>query len=224
MPVTKYFYKKATVVKTKDNDITDMFNQIERTLTIESGKRKFIHAYIPQFDSTAHKFGVNSKEVLSVFELIDDEVALLQKKINHDNALVIVIADHGFIDTSIEKTIETESIDGFYECQRLPMGGEARVRDCFIYPKKIEDFRKIVKDMLSEYCWIFPKDELVQNHFYGLGKINSKLTERIGDFVLIMKDNYTLKSNLKRMEAKEFSIGRHGGVTDDEMLVPLIVL
>ena len=46
---------------------------------------------------------------------------------------------------------------------------------------------------------------------------------RVGDYTLVMKDNHALKDWLPN-EKRHVHIGLHGGISDDEMYVPLITL
>ena len=53
---------------------------------------------------------------------------------------------------------------------------------------------------------------------FGLGKQSYHLDVRIGDYVMIMKPGHVIVSD------KLHLIGDHGGLTKEEMLVPLIVV
>jgi len=111
------------------------------------------------------------------------------------------------------------------ECLTIPLAGESRVRDCFVRPRKVKEFEKIVKSKLSKYCWSYKGEQLIKDNFYGLGKPNKKLIDRVGDYVLIMKENYTLRDKLSNYnKSKKFHKSVHGGVTSGEMLVPLIII
>ena len=52
---------------------------------------------------------------------------------------------------------------------------------------------------------------------------NPKLADRIGDYVLICKENYLIKDTLKNEEEKIPHPGHHGGVSKEEMLVSMVV-
>ena len=52
---------------------------------------------------------------------------------------------------------------------------------------------------------------------------NVELKDRVGDYALVMKGNHTIKDWLPRERPFQF-IGAHGGLSDDEMYVPLIVV
>jgi hypothetical protein len=65
--------------------------------------------------------------------------------------------------------------------------------------------------------------DLVDKNYFGLFKPHPRLIERIGDYVLIMKNNYVIRDFV--LGEKEFYFtGYHGGMTRAEMIVPLIVL
>ena len=46
--------------------------------------------------------------------------------------------------------------------------------------------------------------------------------QRTGDYTLIMKENYIIRETLSGQKYKEL-IGIHGGLTSEEMFVPLII-
>jgi histidinol phosphatase-like enzyme len=92
-----------------------------------------------------------------------------------------------------------------------------------VHPQKAKQFESYAKTALKDYCWVFKSTELVKKNFFGLGKPNKKLLDRIGDYVLIMKKNYIIRDSMLDLEQAKF-IGNHGGVSHEEMFVPLIVI
>ena len=52
---------------------------------------------------------------------------------------------------------------------------------------------------------------------------NSQLFNRIGDYILIMKENYVFRDELIS-ETRHELIGNHGALSDDELFVPLIII
>ena len=52
--------------------------------------------------------------------------------------------------------------------------------------------------------------------------MEKRLYERTGDYVLVMKKSYIIKDFLPN-EKTDFQKGNHGGLSEDEMLVPLII-
>jgi hypothetical protein len=63
---------------------------------------------------------------------------------------------------------------------------------------------------------------LIASGFFGRGDPHPRLQERIGDRVLLMKEGYSLKDWLPQEKRFEM-VGIHGGLSADELWVPLIV-
>lgn len=222
-PFSDYVTKSLEVIPTKSYKNT--FSKLNNLIKKKSIKRRFIHAYIPELDHFAHEEGVNSKEVQEIFQDFDMRIKKLSQSIKGTNTKLIVVADHGLIDASPNTEIWVENIVGLKECLTIPLAGEPRVRDCFVRANKVKDFENIVKTKMSKYCWCFKGEQLIRDNFYGLGKPNKKLIDRVGDYVLIMKKNYILRYKLANYKSSgEFQKGKHGGVSEDEMIVPLITI
>jgi hypothetical protein len=65
--------------------------------------------------------------------------------------------------------------------------------------------------------------DLIKKGYFGLFRPNSRLKDRIGDYVLIMKENYIFKDEMPGEEVNYY-IGNHGGVSKEEMFVPLSII
>jgi predicted AlkP superfamily pyrophosphatase or phosphodiesterase len=202
------------------NTIGGFLSQIKKA--INKNKRKYIYAYWPFFDGLSHDFGANSKETLSHFKLLDKKIEEFIKKIQGTNTTVIITADHGLIDTPKKNRINLEDHPKLKECLTLPLCGESKVSYCYVHPSKTAQFEKYVKTKFKKYCELHKSIDLIKKGYFGLFNENEKLLDRIGDYVLIMKDNYILKDKLLN-EKKGLHVSHHGGLSKEEMLVPLIV-
>jgi len=56
----------------------------------------------------------------------------------------------------------------------------------------------------------------------GRARRHPRFAERIGDVALVMRARHTVK-DWTTGESRHLHIGNHGGTSDDEMLIPLIV-
>ena len=75
---------------------------------------------------------------------------------------------------------------------------------------------------VSEQAWAYRSERLIEEGWFGPGEPHPKLKDRIGDYTLVMKGNWTIKDWLPG-EKRYRQIGVHGGVSADEMIVPLVV-
>jgi len=197
------------------------FRQIKNS--VNSKGKKYVFAYWPIFDGLSHEYGVGSKESRKQFEELDKSIKRLVKSIKGTNTMVIVTADHGFIDTPLNRFLRLENHLKLKECLTLPLCGEGRTVHCYVRPSKVKQFESYVKNNLGKYCEMYKGQDLIDKGYFGLGKPNSKLFDRVGDYILIMKENYVLKDQLEGEELT-IHIGHHGGMSKQEMLVPLVVI
>lgn len=187
-----------------------------------SGK-KFVYAYWPDLDSHAHKNGMNSKKTHNHFKAIDKHVKKLARYIKGKNTLVIITADHGLIDTPKERTILLKNHPKLAECLTMHFSGEPRCAYCYVRPGKLKQFKTYFNKHLKKQFYLIRSEELFKKNFYGLYTPHPKLLDRIGDYAIIAKENYTIRDALLGQKEKTH-IGNHGGISADEMYVPLIVL
>lgn len=203
--------------------LPSFFNEIKKIIS-NNKKRKYVYSYWGGLDSICHRKGTNSQEAVDHFEKIDRGVKLLNDSLKKNNAVAIITADHGLIDTKEKgRMIRLENYPEFTSFLELPLCGEPRVAYCYVKKSKSKQFEKYIEKNFGKMCWLFRSEELIKNNFFGLGKPNKKLARRIGNYVLIMKNNYAIKDYVPGEERKIF-IGNHGGVSSQEMFVPLIVL
>jgi len=185
--------------------------------------KKYIYTYWPQFDGMAHELGVNSKEVADHFREIDEAFRQFLADIAGTNTLVIATADHGIIDSGPEHCIEVEHHPQLQAMLTMPLSGERRMAYCYVEAQRRGDFIDYLQRNLTEQITVVPSGQLLAQHYYGIGPAHPQLDRRIGDFALIMNDNYTIMDTIPG-ERHFYHIGTHGGLSADEMLVPLVVV
>lgn len=201
--------------------LSGFFGQIKKIIK-SSNKRTYVYAYWDKFDAVCHEYGCDSKESKNHFKELNKKIVSLSKSLKGTNTAIIVTADHGLIDTpKTSKRIFLKDHPKLKETLIMPLSGEPRVAYCFVHVDKTKEFKEYIKTNLSQYCKVYKSVDLIKKGVFGLGKINEKLKDRIGDYVLVMKENYILKDFLITEEEK-YHIGNHGGTSKEEMFVPVI--
>jgi Type I phosphodiesterase / nucleotide pyrophosphatase len=189
---------------------------------VKSGDgRKFIYAYYPEFDTSSHRFGVASEETAAVFAGIDAAFAELLRRLDGTDTAVILTADHGFIDCPAQNALDTADCPGFGELLARPLTGERRVAFCHVLPGRKEEFAARASQWLGEKADVLPGHTLLEKGWFGGGDLHPNLADRPGDFVLMMREDYTVKDWLPG-EPRHLHIGNHGGMSADEMYIPLV--
>jgi predicted AlkP superfamily pyrophosphatase or phosphodiesterase len=208
-------------VEYEDSNMEDLVNKILKTVK-SSKKEKYIFGYWMDMDTTNHESGVDSKKSEIHFKKIDRQIERLANKLKGTDTTLVITADHGAINTPDKKIIKLEAHPKLKECLSLPLCGEGRVAYCYVHPAKIKIFESYIKTKLKRYCKMYKAEDMIKKNFYGLFEPNKKLFDRIGDYVLIMKKDYSLMDNLDGK--RKFDAANHGGVSKEEIFVPLIVI
>ena len=192
--------------------------EIERIVK-SNVQRKFIYAYWPEYDRTSHRYGSESAEAFVQLSKIDEAFASLLSRLSGTESIVIATADHGFIDVAPEESLELPP--QLAELLRFPLCGERRTVYCHVREKK--QFLERAREWLGERADVRLSEELADEGWFGGGVPHPRFAERIGDVALVMRDHYTVKDWVAG-ESHHLHIGNHGGTSEEEMTIPLIVV
>ncbi len=181
---------------------------------------KVIYAYHDCPDSTMHQFGPYSKEAADTLLNIDAELANLAEKC--PDTLFLISADHGQIE--IDEVIDLADYPDLEATLLMPPTGDARAKNFFVKPGRHNEFKQLIKKYLPDNFVLFSKAEIAKAGLFGDSKPHAKIDDFVGDFWVISTGNANLAySTLYKLPIKE-PRGSHGGLTHEEMTVPLITM
>ncbi len=189
---------------------------------LRAGGRKFVYAYWPELDSIGHREGIGSESARTHLLQLDQAFMTLLEQVRGTDTLVIVCADHGQVDTTPATRLCLDDHPELHDLLAMPLCGEPRSVYCYLRPGCEDRFDTYVASALAGIVRAFPASRLIDDNWFGLGEPHPELLRRIGDRVLLLQSNYTLKDWLPQ-EKRFAMIGAHGGLSSDELLVPLIV-
>lgn len=204
------------------HNMRQMFDTIGR-LAGENGRPQYIHAYWPEFDRLAHAYGLASSQVWHHYGLLNDEFTRFKHVLAGTDTIVIITADHGFIDSDPNQLVRIEDHPVLSDALAMPLSGEPRLAYCYVRAAKRSQFEAYVHDELGDQVDIYPSEQLIRSHLFGLGERHPGLSERIGHYVLVAKGRATIRDRVGS-EGPVRDIGVHGGTSADEMYVPLVVM
>ena len=196
------------------------FDEVARLCRLAS--KTYIYAYWAGFDALAHEHGVASQTVATHFHKLDQAFEKLLAELEGSDTALLVCADHGFIDSPAEHRLNLADHPLLKECLQVPLCGEPRLAYCYVRHNKRQPFEAYVQQNLSHAAELFASQALVEKNLFGLGDPHPELSARIGDYTLVMKDNYVITGRLPG-DAPLQMVGYHGGLSHAEIYVPLVL-
>ena len=201
-------------------DLEDMLRRCGELLRPPG--RRYLYAYWSELDGLGHRHGIWSETARAHLFELDRAFGRLLEALRGSDTLVIVCADHGQVDVAPHRRISLDDHPTLTDCLVLPLCGEPRAAYCYLRPGREDEFDDYVRCELTAVADCLPSSSLIDSGWFGRGEPHPRLAERIGDRVLVMKDGYLLKDWLPQERHHEM-VGIHGGLSDDELWVPLIV-
>ena len=189
---------------------------------LRSDAPSYVHAYWPQIDSLAHEHGIGSEPVAAAFAALDAAFEGLLDVVARSGSRVIVTADHGFIDSPPEQTIDLDDHPALRDTLLLPLCGEPRMAYAYVRAGRERQFEDYVRTRLADRVRFFRSEDVLQQGWLGPGAPHPGLRDRLGDYVLVPRGQAILRDWLKG-EERYTHVGVHGGLSEAEMRVPLVV-
>ena len=202
------------------NGLEDFFTKLLRS--VEDAASQFVYAYWPEHDALAHDHGVSSAQVEAHFAAFDAAFAGFLAAVQTTDTTVIVTADHGFIDTGPVHYLQLADHPALVDCLARPLCGEPRAAYCYVKAGRHAEFERRVVEELEPYCDLQHSQDLVTAGYFGLGEPHPELAARIGDYTLLMKEQFVIKDYVEG-EKPFFFAGVHSGLSLAELRVPLVV-
>lgn len=202
-------------------DLDDCFTELYRLARVRGGRR-FVYGYWPVLDALSHEHGVASRVVRRHWQELADRLRELAAALQGSDTLLIVTADHGFIDTRTASVVTLDRHPGLRELLLLPLCGEPRAAFCYLREGCRQRFERYIATHLEDCFQLHAVEDLIADGWFGLGEPHPRLAERLGDYLLVGKEDRILTERLPG-ESEWSLIGVHGGPSRAEMRVPLLV-
>jgi predicted AlkP superfamily pyrophosphatase or phosphodiesterase len=200
---------------------SDLWVTLEETLEHETNRRSYTFAYWGDLDDLSHKFGPHDLRVALEFASFCQGMARFVERLrqrSQGDTLLVLTADHGQISTPQNDLFEVRKFPNFTKCLSMLPSGENRFAYLFPRPGSEQQLEIAVQENWQDRFALISAQQLLEKGWLGSGSMHPQLLDRIGDRVLIPQDDAYLwwanQENTLR--------GRHGGLTEDEMLVPLL--
>ena len=98
---------------------------------------------------------------------------------------------------------------------------QRRAAYCHLKPGAEAAFLDYLRRNLAAEVEPVPSPALIAGGWFGLGTPHPRLAERVGDYTLLLRGHHSIREWLLT-ERPYRQIGVHGGLSADEMYVPLV--
>lgn len=182
----------------------------------------YVYAYVDAFDQVAHVRGVASAQAHEVVRHLDRWFLRLSEELAARDALLLVTADHGFIDVPPPLRFRLEAFEAIAACLQRPLTGGPRTPFASVRRERLGDFAALVERSLGEHFVAVPSADLLAAGWFGPGPPTPRLAARIGTHVLLPRTGAYCFDLLPGEYPKPL-VGIHGGLSSAELRVPLIL-
>ena len=118
----------------------------------------------------------------------------------------------------LESDLGVTLLERHYRRIEMTEAGRALLPYARVVLGEMEAARAYIETRLGDRFLVLDSSAALQAGLFGSGTMAPETPYRIGDLVVIPREDYTLVDH----EKSRLLLGRHGGLTDAEMLVPLI--
>jgi hypothetical protein len=130
----------------------------------------------------------------------------------------LLTSDHGQLDTPPERAVFWRAHPELRDHLVMDFAGEARAAYLYCRNGKVDAARAYIETRLGDKFFVLDSRDALEHELFGGGKIAPQVKHRVGDLIVLPRENYFWEEHEDvRMR------GRHGGLAEEEMLVPLIV-
>jgi len=179
------------------------------------------YLYDGDLDWTGHRYGIASSQWLQQLSMIDAEAEQLREALP-PSVRLLVIADHGMIDSPTESRLD---VDEHPETSALRdglalLGGEARFRHLYCRGGAVDDVAATWRQVLGDRATVLTREEAIGRGWFG--PVSPGVLPRLGDVVVAAHGDFAVVSSAG-FPYEAMLVGLHGSLTPDEMLIPLLV-
>lgn len=192
--------------------------RIAAAVASSSARPSLTYLYDGDLDWTGHRWGVASSQWLQQLAMIDAEAEQLREALPSHTRLVIV-ADHGMIDSPEEHRIDVDDHLELRDGLAL-FGGEARFRHLYCQRGAVDDVVDTWREFFGDRADVMTRDTAIGRGWFGA--VTPQVRPRLGDVMVASRGDHAIFSTADFSYEKTL-VGLHGSLTPDEMLIPILV-
>ncbi len=217
---TKMLYRGTTEVR-GHAQASDLWVQLRHLLADTRGQRTFLSGYWGGLDTVAHVYGPDAEpwqaEFRTVSHLLEREFLAGLPAEDRDGTLLIITADHGQILVPDEHIVTANEDPELSQHLLVPIMGESRA--AFVYPRpgRAGAIRSYLEEAFPGWFVVLDSAQALDAGLMG-HPVTDETYARAGELLVLGRGDHALQRSQPGVPLR----GRHGGLSPEEMLVPLI--
>lgn len=218
--LSKMFFREVNVQAF--NTPSDLWVNARHLLETHADERLYAWVYWGEVDHLSHLYGPDDERTVAEFASFSTAferlfLSRLSPELRRDT-MVILTADHGQINTHKYPHFDLNHHNGFTDYLHLRPTGENRLAYLYLRPGQHDEMTAYLHRTWPDQFNLFDPATAVQAGLFGPGQPHPRLLDRLGDVIAAARGNAYWWWGDKENRLH----GRHGGLSPDEMLVPLL--
>jgi predicted AlkP superfamily pyrophosphatase or phosphodiesterase len=201
---------------------SDLWVNLRRVLEENPDQRKYIWLYWGEVDYMSHNYGPDDERTISEFSrfsaTLDNLFLGRLSPAARIDTLLILLADHGQIKSRPNPHYDLSNHPNLVSRLHIMPTGENRLMSLFPRPGQSEAVREYIERTWPHQFLFLEPSFAVECGLFGPGELHPRLFDRLGDLIVIARG----QSYLWWSPKADHLLGRHGGLSADEMLVPFL--
>jgi len=198
----------------------------------EAKRRTFFYVYWESVDTIGHVYAPSSEASGSEVSLLSyvlkkELIERLSSEAAKETALILT-ADHGQISVDPDQAFYLNPmrqlmrwLERTASGRRIPPWGSARDVYLAVKEEKLDKALLFLRRELGARAVVLRTQDALGMGLFGLNKPKPKFLERIGNLMILPRDDNLIWYKFARGDALDIR-GHHGGLAPGEMLIPLV--
>jgi predicted AlkP superfamily pyrophosphatase or phosphodiesterase len=220
--LSKMLFPDVNILPYRSN--ADLLVNLQQLLEKRKGQRTYAYVYWELIDSLSHLYGPDDIRNTLEFDLFSQgliqTLRTIQKQSN-GKTLFILTADHGHIHTPILDHYDLTKRPEINQHLTMVPTGENRLPYLFPRTGHEDELLSLINKVYGDDFLPIRSADAIQQGLFGNGTHHPMLADRLGDWILIPQNDAYL---WWWWQKENPLLGRHGGLSPQEMLVPFFAL
>ena len=177
----------------------------------------FVYTYLNTLDSAGHSDGVGSDKWLTALQQVSEFITKV-KQLAPAGTRIWVTSDHGMVNSTEQIILGQDN--KLLENVTL-IGGEPRARHIYIKEGAASETIAQWQEFFGNKARVLSKESAIKDGLFG-PVVTEDSHDRLGDLIAIANNDLILVDPT-RVREESSMVGHHGGVTDIEVEIPLLL-